>query len=149
MVLSGLGADEQLAGYSRHRTHFKRGGWEALLSQLEMELARIPSRNLGRDDRIISDHGREARFPYLDEDVVSYLNGLPIHLKADLSLPRGEGEKLLLRVAARQIGLTGSSRLPKRAIQFGSKIAKLEDSTHKGSDISTSLKLDVENKTLL
>lgn len=139
MVLSGLGADEQLAGYSRHRTHFIKGGYKELLSQLEMELARIPSRNMGRDDRVISDHGREARFPFLDEDVVSYLNGLRIQLKANLSLPRGEGEKQLLRVAARQIGLTESSRLPKRAIQFGSKIAKLETSSQKASDVCSRL----------
>ncbi|KAJ8039899.1 Asparagine synthetase domain-containing protein 1 [Holothuria leucospilota] len=135
VVLSGLGADEQLAGYARHRTHFSTAGWEGLLSQLDMELGRISSRNMGRDDRIISDHGREARFPFLDEDVVSFINSLPIQLKADLTLPRGEGEKRLLRVAARQLGLTESTKLPKRAIQFGSRIAKLEDSSQKGSHV--------------
>uniref|UniRef100_A0A8C1Z5Y4 Asparagine synthetase domain-containing protein 1 n=1 Tax=Cyprinus carpio TaxID=7962 RepID=A0A8C1Z5Y4_CYPCA len=134
VVLTGIGADEQLAGYSRHRVRYKHSGLEGLVKELAMELGRISSRNLGRDDRIIGDHGKEARFPYLDEDVVSFLNGLPVSEKADLSLPRGVGEKLLLRLAAIELGLGLSALLPKRAMQFGSRIAKLEDNHEKASD---------------
>lgn len=61
-MLTGIGADEQLAGYSRHRVCFKKHGLEGLNEELEMELDRISSRNLGRDDRIIGDHGKEARY---------------------------------------------------------------------------------------
>lgn len=75
-----------------------------------------------------------VRFPYLDEDVVSYLNSLPVWEKADLSLPRGVGEKLLLRTAARRMGLGRAAVLPKRAIQFGSRVAKMEDGGEKASD---------------
>lgn len=32
-------------------------------------------------NRIISDHGREARFPYLDEKVTNFLTQLPVHIK--------------------------------------------------------------------
>ncbi|XP_066541906.1 asparagine synthetase domain-containing protein 1 isoform X1 [Hoplias malabaricus] len=134
VVLTGIGADEQLAGYSRHRVRFKTSGLEGLVKELAMELGRISSRNLGRDDRIIGDHGKEARFPYLDEDVVSFLNSLPVWEKADLTLPRGIGEKLLLRLAAVELGLGPSAVLPKRAMQFGSRIAKLENSHEKASD---------------
>ncbi|XP_063070044.1 asparagine synthetase domain-containing protein 1 [Engraulis encrasicolus] len=134
VVLTGIGADEQLAGYSRHRVRFKSDGLPGLVRELAMELGRISSRNLGRDDRVIGDHGKEARFPYLDEDVVSFLNQLPVWEKADLSLPRGLGEKLLLRLAARQLGLAASAVLPKRAMQFGSRIAKMENSREKASD---------------
>ncbi|KAL3056782.1 hypothetical protein OYC64_019294 [Pagothenia borchgrevinki] len=139
VILTGIGADEQLAGYSRHRVRFKTSGHQGLIQELAMELARIPSRNLGRDDRVIGDHGKEARFPYLDEDVVSYLNSLPVWEKADLSLPRGVGEKLLLRLAARQLGLGQSAVLPKRAMQFGSRIAKMEDHRERASDKCTRL----------
>lgn len=139
VILTGIGADEQLAGYSRHRVRFKMSGHEGLIQELAMELSRIPSRNLGRDDRVIGDHGKEARFPYLDEDVVSYLNSLPVWEKADLSLPRGVGEKLLLRLTAKQLGLGQSAVLPKRAMQFGSRIAKMEDSQEKASDKCTRL----------
>lgn len=134
VVLTGIGADEQLAGYSRHRVRFKNDGLEGLVKELAMELGRISSRNLGRDDRIIGDHGKEARFPYLDEDVVSFLNQLPVWEKADLTLPRGLGEKLLLRLAARELGLGSAAILPKRAMQFGSRIAKMENSREKASD---------------
>ncbi|NXS95775.1 ASND1 protein, partial [Jacana jacana] len=140
VVLTGIGADEQLAGYTRHRVCFKKYGLEGLNKELEMELDRISSRNLGRDDRIIGDHGKEARFPFLDEDVVSFLNSLPISEKADLTLPRGVGEKLLLRLAARELGLTASTVLPKRAVQFGSRIAKLESNSEKASDTCSRLK---------
>ncbi|MCJ8732936.1 hypothetical protein PDJAM_G00216910 [Pangasius djambal] len=139
VVLTGIGADEQLAGYSRHRVRFKTSGLQGLVAELAMELGRISSRNLGRDDRIIADHGKEARFPYLDEDVVSFLNTLPVWEKADLSLPRGLGEKLLLRLAAVELGLGPSAVLPKRAMQFGSRIAKLENSHEKASEKCTRL----------
>ncbi|XP_034510733.1 asparagine synthetase domain-containing protein 1 [Ailuropoda melanoleuca] len=134
VVLTGIGADEQLAGYSRHRVRFQTHGMEGLNKEIEMELGRISSRNLGRDDRVIGDHGKEARFPFLDENVVSFLNSLPVWEKANLTLPRGIGEKLILRLAAVELGLTTSALLPKRAMQFGSRIAKMEKNNEKASD---------------
>ncbi|XP_013399902.1 asparagine synthetase domain-containing protein 1 isoform X1 [Lingula anatina] len=134
VVLVGMGADEQLAGYSRHRVKFNTNGWQGLVDEIDMEIKRISSRNLGRDDRIITDHARESRLPFLDEDVVFFLNSLPMWKKCLLSLPRGVGEKFLLRVAAAKLGLTNAASLPKRAIQFGSRIAKLESRNEKASD---------------
>ncbi|XP_014668806.1 PREDICTED: asparagine synthetase domain-containing protein 1-like [Priapulus caudatus] len=144
VVLVGMGADEQLAGYSRHRTKYRESGWSGLVREVEMEVSRISERNLGRDDRIICDHGKEARFPFLDENVVSFLNSLPMWKKALLSLPRGVGEKLLLRLVAENLGLPLAARLPKRAIQFGSRIAKLENSREKASDVCARLKTEKE-----
>lgn len=77
IILSGIGADEQLGGYMRHRITLKSKGWEALDAELQYELKRISYRNLGRDDRVVGDHGRQLRMPYLDEDVINYLCFLP------------------------------------------------------------------------
>lgn len=131
--------DEQLAGYSRHRTTFRIGGCEALKNELNLDINRISSRNLGRDDRMISSNGREARYPFLDENVVNFLNSLPINVKCDLNRPKGEGDKRLLRLVGSRIGLTECCKYEKRAIQFGSKIAKLENKKEKAVHISKRL----------
>eukprot|EP01135_Chromosphaera_perkinsii_P012025 Nk52_evm33s2568 gene=Nk52_evmTU33s2568 len=132
VLLVGMGADEQLAGYGRHRTKYRNYGIEGLIEEVAMDVGRISQRNLGRDDRIISDNGKEARFPFLDEDLVNFLQQLPVCYKANLNLERGYGEKKLLRDAARALGIVKELvELPKRAIQFGSRIAKLDANTKK------------------
>nr|CAD7460056.1 unnamed protein product [Timema tahoe] len=138
VVLLGMGADEQLGGYMRHRTTLGQRGWQALLAELRHDLARISTRNLGRDDRILSDHGRQGRFPYLDEGVISYVGALPPwHRCCPIpSLPPGVGDKTLLRLAATKLGLYKAACLPKRAFQFGSRIA---NSKEKASDVSDRL----------
>ncbi|EDQ90105.1 uncharacterized protein MONBRDRAFT_16593, partial [Monosiga brevicollis MX1] len=126
VLLLGMGADEQFGGYSRHRKAFDRDGMLGALCQVEQDIRRIPTRNLGRDDRVIADHGREGRYPFLDEAFMSLANALPLAVKADFTGERGLGEKKLLRMMAEAVGLASAARLPKRAIQFGSRIAKME-----------------------
>ncbi|KAG0346248.1 hypothetical protein BG004_002096 [Podila humilis] len=128
VLLSGLGADEQLGGYSRHKDQFDENGWEGLIHELQLDLDRISTRNLGRDDRIISDHGKEARYPFLGAHVVSLLSSLRVDLKVDLRYPRGVGEKILLRHLARDLGFVRSSSHWKRAVQFGARTAKMTES---------------------
>ncbi|GFY50670.1 asparagine synthetase domain-containing protein 1 [Trichonephila inaurata madagascariensis] len=141
VLLVGMGADEQLGGYSRHRSKFNAFGWDGVVNVLGLELDRIGSRNLGRDDRTVADNGVESRYPFLDENVVSFLNDVPVWLKMNLKLPRGIGEKLLLRLLAFKLGLSEAAALPKRAIQFGSRIARIENSREKGSDLCNRLSL--------
>lgn len=71
--------------------------------------------------------------------MVSYLNSLPMWDKVDLARPRGVGEKLLLRLVALQLGLSQSAVVPKRAMQFGSRIAKMEEKKERASDKCTRL----------
>ncbi|KAK3824593.1 MAG: asparagine synthase-domain-containing protein [Benniella sp.] len=127
VLLSGLGADEQLGGYSRHKEQFKATGWKGLIQELQLDLDRISTRNLGRDDRIISDHGKEARYPFLSTHVVQFLSGLRVDLKVDLRYPRGVGEKILLRHVARELGFVRAGTHWKRAVQFGARTAKMTE----------------------
>ena len=104
---------------------------------MDYDLTRLPYRNLGRDDRIISNFGREVRYPFLDEGVVSFLSSLRADQKISPwdpksanseTLAEGEvfGNKTLLRRVARMIGLERAAREKKRAVQFGSRSAKME-----------------------
>jgi hypothetical protein len=134
VFLMGMGADEQLCGYSRYRSKFRVGGEEAVLADMAKDMARIWYRNLGRDDRCIADHAREARFPFLDECVVHLIKQMTLATIADLSLPPGVGDKLVLRLVAQKVGISGAARQVKRAIQFGTRIAKQSNKQTFGSN---------------
>ncbi|ESL08270.1 hypothetical protein TRSC58_04030 [Trypanosoma rangeli SC58] len=76
VLLLGMGADETLGGYVRHRRAFERRGVTGLAEELGRDFARLWKRNLGRDDRVVSDSGREGRYPYLDEEVLETLGAI-------------------------------------------------------------------------
>ena len=61
-------------------------GWQGLQEEMALDMRRLWHRNLGRDDRIVSDHGRESRHPFLDESLLQLLLSLPLPLIADLRL---------------------------------------------------------------
>uniref|UniRef100_A0AC35GII6 Asparagine synthetase domain-containing protein n=1 Tax=Panagrolaimus sp. PS1159 TaxID=55785 RepID=A0AC35GII6_9BILA len=134
-VFVGSGSDEILGGYSRHRGIFDREGYGELFNELRSEIQNIGNRNLGRDDRIMLSNGRMMLAPFIDEDIIRFVNLLPIQLKVDFSLPRGIGEKIILREALKELGTPETLyTAPKKAMQFGTRIAKLENRSEKGSD---------------
>ena len=51
VLLLGAGADEQLAGYSRHRARYQQTGLTGLHDEVSLEMSRISERNMGRDNR--------------------------------------------------------------------------------------------------
>lgn len=75
---------------------------------------------------MISCHGKETRHPFLSLSVVDFVANLPVHFKVDPRLEMGLGDKMLLRLAARKLGLELASRRKKRAMQFGSHSARME-----------------------
>ena len=73
VVFSGLGADEVFGGYSRYKTAYVNGGVAQMEQEMSLDLDRIWHRNMGRDDRVISACGKEARFPFLDTNLLQFL----------------------------------------------------------------------------
>ena len=146
VLISGLGADELFGGYKRHATAFARKGYDGLWDELELDFSRLPKRNLGRDDRIISHWGREIRYPYLDDDLVRWVLQRPVWEKCDFRPTASvsdddlfpEGGKLVLRLLAVDLGMDNVAQEKKRAIQFGARTAKMIDGSTKGTDTTLS-----------
>ena len=144
VLLSGLGADELFGGYTRHATAFQRRGYKGLADELELDFNRLGTRNLGRDDRVISHWGKEVRYPYLDEDLVSWALSIPVWEKCGFEQvnsdrshddPALEPGKKVLRLLAWRLGMRGAAAEKKRAIQFGARTAKMEAGKTKGTQI--------------
>ncbi|XP_022128600.2 asparagine synthetase domain-containing protein CG17486 isoform X1 [Pieris rapae] len=138
VLLLGSGADELFGGYTRHRNAYKRQGWSGLRKEMMLDWSRISYRNLARDNRVICDHGRIPRLPYLDEEFSSFILKLKPWFKCFPSeqLGMGVGDKLMLRLLAMHLGLTDVAILPKRALQFGTRIANKKQN---GNDLSKHL----------
>ncbi|VDD90232.1 unnamed protein product [Enterobius vermicularis] len=134
VALVGSGADEVFGGYMRHRHAYDKGDRDAVIDGLEEELRVIGRRNLGRDDRVTLE--TLYRAPYLDEIFVSWANQLPLECKTDFKKERGVGEKKIIREALKRLGVPEELySAPKQAMQFGTRIAHLENSKEKGSDV--------------
>jgi len=134
IVLDGLGADELFGGYRRYRNSFHRGGIEEMFKEIQFDLGRIWVRNLGRDDRIISANSVECRFPFLDAELIRLVYSLDYNILTDFNKPRGEGDKTLLRDLAVKEGLPKAAGFAKKAMQFGTGIAKLSNISKFGSN---------------
>ncbi|KMU78919.1 asparagine synthetase domain- containing protein 1 [Coccidioides immitis RMSCC 3703] len=154
VLLSGLGADEVFAGYQRHALAFARQGFQGLVDEIDLDVGRLGKRNLGRDDRVLSNWGREARYPYLDEDFSQMGPSTSVWEKCGFGIasngaesaggdgvvecpeePELEPGKKALRLVAWNLGMNLVAKEKKRAIQFGSRTAKMESGRSKGTQV--------------
>lgn len=109
VLLSGFGADELFAGYSRFTTENQKQETKKCLSNIQKN-------NLDRDESIAKHFGLEIKHPYLDKAVVEFALSLP-----SAFLISSKENKIILREIAKSLGL--SKELAKRkklACQYGS-----------------------------
>ena len=147
VLLSGLGADELFAGYTRHANAFRHGGLDGLLNELELDVSRLGQRNLGRDDRVMAHWSKEVRFPYLDEHLLSCALNAPVRYKCgfgerqiDSPSPDAraaesiEPGKKVLRCLAWKLGMINVAREKKRAVSTSLAMILLPLLTHSRSN---------------
>lgn len=94
------------------------------------DLFTISAHNLCRDDRMIANWGLEARLPFLDTNIVKLSFQFPDDWLTRNSIENVEN-KYLLRMTLRKFGLDYSSKIPKKAMQYGTGINKYEQKLFK------------------
>ena len=137
VMFSGLGADEYFAGYSRHRVAYIRGGYKEMNEEMLFDQNRLWLRNLGRDDRIIASERKEMRTPFLNKELIAFSKEINLRF---LSFYKGVGKdkiwenKKTLRRLGNELGMKVSSGFKKKAIQFGTGLAKEANNKKYGSN---------------
>lgn len=99
---------------------FVSGGAQGLADELALDVRRLWLRNLGRDDRLVADWGREARHPFLDEAFMATLLDTPLSYIADLTLPPGRCAHAHLLLISALGFLPGCHLLPAECTQITS-----------------------------
>lgn len=91
--LPGPACQATIHVYCCIRSFRLHGGDEGLAAELRMDVKRMWLRNCGRDDRLVADRGREARHPFLDEQLMALILDLPLYCVADLRLQPGDASQ--------------------------------------------------------
>jgi len=118
IVFLGSGADEIFGGYNRYKNSNFR-------SEMFFDLFTISAHNLCRDDRVIGNNNIEARFPFLDSEIIKFALSLDsshfINTDKDMN-------KAILRDLLVELGFERAALVPKKAMQYGAGVKKYESS---------------------
>ena len=101
------------------------GGYKPLCNY---DQQRLWERNLGREVHYCQDQLRAEHLLVMDADQIHNQNH-----NNDPAQPHWPGDKRVLRRVAQRLGLTTAASAPKRAIQFGSRVAHVSDKRRFGS----------------
>ena len=120
LLLAGQGADELFGGYHRYK-EIAKGGPSVLHEAIAADVARLPRRDILRDNTVAEAAGIKLAAPFLDPDVVE----LALSIPAELKVREVGGElvgKYILRKAAENVVPAGIAWRDKKAMQYGSGV---------------------------
>ena len=120
LLLAGQGADELFGGYHRYKEIAQEGA-SALHEAIAADVARLPRRDILRDNTVAEAAGIKLAAPFLDPDVVE----LALSIPAELKVREVGGElvgKYILRRAAENVVPAEIAWRDKKAMQYGSGV---------------------------
>lgn len=122
VVFNGDGSDEIFGSYLYF---YNAPSDKEFDDEVVRLLENIHKYDVLRSDRSISSHGLEARTPFLDTNVVSFLHSLPTKLRRPLP-NGGQLEKILLRLMAKRQGILPFDVIFRRKEAFSDGVSGTE-----------------------
>lgn len=120
LLLAGQGADELFGGYHRYKEIAQEGA-SALHEAIAADVARLPRRDILRDNTVAEAAGIKLAAPFLDPDMIE----LALSIPAELKVREYGGElvgKYILRKAAESVVSSEIAWRDKKAMQYGSGV---------------------------
>jgi len=120
LLLAGQGADELFGGYHRYKEIAKEGA-SVLHEAITADVARLPRRDILRDNTVAEAAGIKLTAPFLDPDVVKLALSIPAASKVSEFGGEPVG-KYILRRAAESVVPAEIAWRDKKAMQYGSGV---------------------------